>query len=80
MTISQGFASFGAVGDSARHVGAAIIARAWAFAVAAHRAAVSRHQLREMDDRMLQDLGISRAQAEFEASRLPWHLRPTRKR
>ena len=28
-----------------------------------------RHRLLELDDRMLSDLGISRAQAEFEARR-----------
>ncbi len=32
----------------------------------------SRRDLAAMDDRMLQDLGISRAQAEFEATRAPW--------
>jgi len=32
-----------------------------------------RNDLGQLDDRMLKDLGISRAQAEFEASRAPWH-------
>jgi uncharacterized protein YjiS (DUF1127 family) len=32
----------------------------------------TRHYLTEMDDRMLADLGISRAQAAFEASRWMW--------
>ncbi len=80
MTTFQGFASFTALGGSARHAGAAVASRAFEMARAIHRAAVSRHQLREMDDRMLQDLGISRAQAQFEASRLPWHLEPVRRR
>jgi uncharacterized protein YjiS (DUF1127 family) len=35
------------------------------------RAAASRRNLQRMDDRMLSDIGISRAQAQFEASR--WH-------
>jgi hypothetical protein len=35
---------------------------------------ISRGQLTEIDDRMLQDLGISRAQANFEASRRPWNV------
>jgi uncharacterized protein YjiS (DUF1127 family) len=36
--------------------------------------AATRRQLAEADDRMLADLGISRAQARFEASRAPWDL------
>ena len=36
------------------------------------RAATTRRMLAEMDDRMLADIGISRAQAAFEADRLPW--------
>ena len=40
---------------------------------AAERVSSSRALL-EMDDRMLQDLGISRAQAEFEAHRTRWHV------
>ena len=32
----------------------------------------TRGGLAEMDDRMLSDLGISRAQAAFELSRAPW--------
>lgn len=42
--------------------------RAWRLA---SRDAVSRRNLRVMDDRMLSDIGISRAQAKFEAHR--WH-------
>ena len=42
------------------------------------RVAMSRRYLAEMDDHMLHDLGISRAQANFEASRAPWHTKPTR--
>ncbi len=40
-----------------------------------HRAGhvlASRNRLMEMDDRMLKDLGISRAQADFEANKAPW--------
>jgi uncharacterized protein YjiS (DUF1127 family) len=36
----------------------------------------SRRHLAEMDDRTLQDLGISRAQAQFEASRPLWDVAP----
>lgn len=35
----------------------------------------TRPDVSRLDDRMLKDLGISRAQAEFEASRAPWKLR-----
>lgn len=34
----------------------------------------TRRELANLDDRTLQDLGVSRAQAEFEARRLPWDL------
>ena len=34
----------------------------------------SRHQLAELDDATLHDLGISRAQARFEAERAPWDV------
>ena len=44
-----------------------------AYAVAL-REETSRRNLRVMDDRMLSDIGISRAQARFEADRKPWHL------
>lgn len=40
-------------------------ARAW-------RNYITRRQLAELDDRMLQDLGISRAQALFEADKPLW--------
>ena len=33
---------------------------------------VTRRDLAEMDDRMLKDLGVSRAQAHFEANRPIW--------
>ena len=34
----------------------------------------TRPDVSKLDDRMLADLGISRAQAEFEASRSPWRV------
>ena len=34
----------------------------------------TRHILAEMDDRMLADIGISRAQAQLEANRAPWDV------
>jgi uncharacterized protein YjiS (DUF1127 family) len=44
--------------------------RAYAQAL---RDEVSRRNLRRMDDHMLSDIGISRAQAQFESHRKPWH-------
>jgi uncharacterized protein YjiS (DUF1127 family) len=38
------------------------------------RAIVTRRQLAAMDDRMLRDIGISRADALREADRLPWDV------
>jgi uncharacterized protein YjiS (DUF1127 family) len=38
------------------------------------RAVQTRRQLAQMDDRMLRDIGISRADALMEAGRAPWDL------
>ncbi len=38
------------------------------------RAETSRRNLTRLDDHMLSDIGISRAQAAYEADRKPWHL------
>lgn len=38
------------------------------------RVMASRPDADRLDDRMLADLGISRAQARFEASRAPWRI------
>jgi uncharacterized protein YjiS (DUF1127 family) len=43
-----------------------------AYAVAL-RDEVSRRNLHRLDDRMLADIGVSRAQAHYEAERKPWH-------
>ena len=40
------------------------------------RAIVTRRQLREMDDRMLADIGITRTDALAEADRAPWDVEP----
>ena len=45
--------------------------RAYALAL---RDEASRRTLRTLDDRMLEDIGITRAQAERQASRTPWSL------
>lgn len=42
------------------------------------RTVESRRHLAEMDERMLADIGISRAEALREASRAPWDLTPPR--
>ena len=63
-----GYAATAPVRPFARRLaGASILARHW---IASTRQGVaSRRELRDLDDRMLKDLGISRAQAEFLASR-----------
>jgi uncharacterized protein YjiS (DUF1127 family) len=38
------------------------------------RVMATRPDASKLDDRMLSDLGISRAQAEFEATRAPWRI------
>jgi uncharacterized protein YjiS (DUF1127 family) len=43
------------------------------------RAIETRRQLAEMDDRMLSDIGISRAEAQAETDRLAWDLGPPRR-
>ena len=50
---------------------------AWDMVRRAIRAYTSRRYLAEMDDRTLADLGISRAQAQFEASRRIWDITPS---
>jgi uncharacterized protein YjiS (DUF1127 family) len=37
------------------------------------REETSRRNLHRLDDHMLSDIGITRAQAQFEADRRPWH-------
>lgn len=44
------------------------------------RAIATRRQLAAMDDRMLADIGISRAEALEEAGRAPWDLMPKQPR
>jgi uncharacterized protein YjiS (DUF1127 family) len=44
------------------------------LARAVWRVVSTRRALADLDDRMLQDLGISRAQAQFEASKSIWAL------
>jgi uncharacterized protein YjiS (DUF1127 family) len=70
ISATQGFAG-------ARRDAVAALGLAWrrfrrAYAVAL-RAETSRRTLQVLDDRMLADIGISRAQAQFEADRRPWH-------
>jgi uncharacterized protein YjiS (DUF1127 family) len=51
------------------------IARAWVGLGYAVQAIGTRNSLADLDDRMLKDLGVSRAQAEFELSRSFWRRR-----
>ena len=48
----------------------------WQRLLAAQAAAATRQQLAALDDRALSDIGISRAQAQFEAERPLWELTP----
>ena len=52
------------------------LAQLWARFDAAWRDAEARRQLAMLDDRALSDIGISRAQAQFEAERPVWELVP----
>ena len=52
----------------------ALVTRLWQGFERAMQARRMRHELAALDDRMLQDIGISRAQAIFEAER--WVARP----
>lgn len=73
----SGFTDFSSLGSSRHGVGTMV---ATALRAVGHMfsVAMSRRYLVEMDDHMLHDLGISRAQANFEAARAPWHTTPTR--
>lgn len=51
------------------------IGRGWLALRLWARILVTRRDLQDMDDRMLSDLGISRAQAKFELARAPWEVR-----
>lgn len=53
---------------------AALLARGVAGLRRWWRVVRTRPGLAELDDRMLQDLGISRAQWHFEMSRAPWDV------
>ena len=48
----------------------------WDRIAVAHAASVTRGLLADLDDRSLSDIGISRAQAQFEAERPVWELVP----
>jgi uncharacterized protein YjiS (DUF1127 family) len=50
------------------------LGRGWKMLRIWARTLSTRRDLAEMDDRMLADLGISRAQADFELARAPWTL------
>ncbi len=48
------------------------LARAWTAFKTARKATTTRRQLASLDDRALSDIGISRAQAQFEAETPVW--------
>lgn len=51
------------------------LALLWARLAEARSEALTRRQLAQLDDRGLSDIGVSRAQAQFEAER-SWELVP----
>jgi uncharacterized protein YjiS (DUF1127 family) len=51
-----------------------LLRRAGHGAVAAWRVLSTRRELLEMDERMLKDIGVSRTQATYEATRWLWQL------
>lgn len=42
------------------------------------RTVTTRQDLLEMEERMLRDIGLTRAEAAAEASRAPWEIQPRR--
>lgn len=50
----------------------AALSRLPARLLAAFALARSRHDLRKLDDRLLRDIGLTRAEALSEAERAPW--------
>ncbi len=72
MSITTGFAPRSLPGHGVRAAFRSGAGKAWVALRHWYRVASTRRGLVEMDDRMLSDLGISRAQAEFELSRTPW--------
>ena len=55
-----------------------VLGQTWTWTAATFEARRTRRLLREMDDRQLADIGISRGQAHTEAARAPWDLAPPR--
>lgn len=63
--------------DWARRIGfGALLTAGWKLARRIGRVLAALNQDAYIDERTLKDLGISRAQAEFELSRSPWRLPP----
>lgn len=56
------------------------LARLWTTLTVWRRILRTRRDLTDMDPRMLADLGISRAQAEFQLRAAPWTLAAWRRR
>jgi uncharacterized protein YjiS (DUF1127 family) len=52
------------------------VALVWHRISTAWQVAATRRQLSQLDDRALSDIGISRAQAQFEVERPVWQLVP----
>jgi uncharacterized protein YjiS (DUF1127 family) len=63
-----------------RHPGLPRLSARLASLAAMLEAARTRRCLARLDDRMLQDIGLSRTDALAEAERAPWDLGPPRRR
>ncbi|MDG1458839.1 MAG: DUF1127 domain-containing protein [Pseudoprimorskyibacter sp.] len=46
----------------------------WSVLTKAHAIFRQRHQLRKLDDRLLADIGVTRAEALQEVERAPWDI------
>jgi uncharacterized protein YjiS (DUF1127 family) len=69
MSVISNLASVSHSGTTGATNTTGLLGRIWNATCAVARALTTRRSLEYLDDRMLADLGISRAQAQFELSR-----------
>ena len=53
------------------------LGRLWARLMQMRRAAETRRELGQLEPRLLADMGLNRAEADWEANRWPWDLGPS---
>ncbi len=66
--------STAAYGHSTGRFSLRLVHRLAAWIVLCHERAQQRQALAELDDRMLRDVGLTRAQARFEAEKPCWRV------